>query len=71
MARADLLLLISAILSFRTSGADIAASAEFVKLLRPRGMREVCVTMTSSSSSKMVSSLVMYNAFKKDGTSSL
>ena len=41
MANADLLLLISAILSFRTSGADIAASAELVKLLRPRGMREV------------------------------
>lgn len=29
------------------------------------------MTITSSSSSNMVSSLEMYNAFKKDGTSSL
>ena len=73
-ASADLLLFISAIFNLSASGAERAPSAELAKLLRPRPTIELTPTVripASQSSSKMVSSLVMYKAFKKDGTSSL
>ena len=73
-ASADLLLFISAIFNFKASGAERAPSAELVKLLSPSPTIEFIVGVRmpfSQSSSKIVSSLVMYNAFKKDGINSL
>ena len=73
-ANADLLLFISAIFYFRASGAERAPSAELVRLLSPSPTIEFIVGVRmpfSQSSSKIVSSLVIYKAFKKDGTNSL
>ena len=70
MARADLLRFISCMRSLSASGAESAPSAELVILLRPRaGTKEVYVT-SCSSSSKIVSSWLMYRALRNEGTSS-